>query len=176
VTGDAAPPDDDLVDADLADALADRALGRIVSALAVGALALAVMALLFVLLADGALDERSLPQVLVLGAGWLVGTVAAVAISRLLMSLRSSVRAGRRGLGPQFAAAAVRWADRVVVGVPVLGALAAAVSVWLTTRSAPTRPVATAVLSAAVGLAVVSQLAVLAAVQRVGLRRAAQRR
>lgn len=170
MTGDATPPEAARPDPDLADALADGALGRIVSALAVGALALSVMALLFVLLADGALDERSLPQVLVLGAGWVVGTVAAVAISRLLMSLRSSVRAGHRGRGPESAAAAVRWADRVVVGVPVLGGLAAAVSVWLT------RPVATAVLSAAVGLAVVSQLAVLAAVQRQGLRRAVNRR
>lgn len=157
-------------DIDLADALADRALGRIASALAVGSLAVAVMALLFVLLADGALDERSLPQVLVLGAGWLVGTVAAVAISRLLMSLRSEVDAGRRGHGPEFAAAAVRWADRVVVGAPVLATVAAAVSVSLE------RPVVTAVLSAAVALAVVSQLAVLAAVQRRGLRRAAIRR
>lgn len=165
-----AEPSKPLTDPDLADALADRALGRASSSLAIGAVALALMSLLFLQLAGGEPDARSLPQVVILGIGHLGGLLVAVACFVLLRRLRSAVDAGRSGTGPDAAAEGAAWLGRLVVGVPVT-AVAAAVALLVTMR-----PLATAVLSVAVGLAVVSQLAVLAAVQRSGLRRAAVRR
>ncbi len=159
-----------LSDPELADALADRALSRAGGSLALGSLALAVLSLVFLLLADGALDARSLPQVIVFGIGELGGLAAAGVCFMLLRRLRRQVDAGSLGSGPDAAEVAQVTVGRLVVGLPVMcGAAAVVLAVTL-------RPVATAVLSATVAMAIVSQLAVLAAVQRSGLRRAAIRR
>jgi hypothetical protein len=159
-----------LSDPETADALADRALSRAGASLAVGSLALAVLSLLFLLLADGALDARSLPQVVVFGIGELGGLAVAAVCFTLPRRPRRQVDAGSLGSGPDAADIAQITVGRLVVGLPVVcGAAAVVLAVTL-------RPVSTAVLSAAVAMAIASQLAVLAAVQRSGLRKAAIRR
>jgi hypothetical protein len=154
-------------DAEIADALADRALSRAVSSLAVASFALVVMALLFLVMSGGTLDARSLPQVVLLLTGHLAGVSVAAACLRSLRRLRVQVDDGSAGSGPAAAGAAVPWLSRLVVGVPLLSVVAVVV------LAATVPPLSETVLSGAVGLAVVSQLSVLAAVQRSGLLRAA---
>ena len=148
---------------DLADALAERALARAAGSLAAAAVVLGVLAAVFLVLADGALDVRSLPQVVLLSAGQVVGlALAALALTRL-----RSVRSVPGG-GPSAAAVTAAVLDRVVVAVPVGGAVVAVVLVVVLA------PRTTAALSAVVGLALLAQLSVLAAVLRRPLRRAAR--
>lgn len=152
-------------DPELVDAFADRALGRAANAVALGSAALTVMATLFVVLTGGTPGAGSVPQLVILSAGAVVGLTVSAALLHRLRRLRAEVDAGAVGVGPGAAADGAVWLARLVVVAPVVAALAA-LGVLVSVR-----PFATAVVSCAVGIAVVSQLAVLGAVQRSSLRR-----
>jgi len=148
----------------LSDALAARALARVVTGAAAAGFALGLLALVFVLLADGRLDATSLPQVLVLGTGQVVGLVVASAAATRLRAVRAVP-----GTGPGHASGAARTAGRAVVVASVVGVVLAVGSiVVLTPRSA-------SAFSAVLGLALLSQLALVLHVLRRALVRAARR-
>ncbi|GAB2690594.1 hypothetical protein [Thalassiella azotivora] len=160
-------------DAELLDAWVDRAIGRAATAVAVGTAALAVMAALFVVLADGSLDAGTGPQVWSLTAGVALGLVVGGALHGLLRRLRAATDADRVGIGPTVAASAVTWLNRLVVGAPVVATLGSA-GYLLASGALSGGRTTTVLLSCAVGIAVVAQLGVLGALQRVPLRRAAR--
>ncbi len=145
----------------LADALAARALSRAVSGSATAGLALGVLALVFLVLAHGAAGPTSIPQLLVLGAGWLAGFGTAAALVPRLRATRSAP-----GSGPGHAAGAARVMSRVVIGVPVLGGLLALGCVLLL------EPRSVSGFSAALALALLVQFALVLHVLRRGLVRA----
>lgn len=148
---------------ELADAVAVRALVRCGATLALAAACLAVLALLFLRLSGGEAGSRSLPQLVVFG--W-TGLVCLLGAGGCLLRWRATRRAA--GSGPGHAAAAARLVGRVVVAVPGGSLALAAVGV------AGTTPRSEALLSAVVALAVVAQVALLAVVLRLSLRRAAR--
>ena len=152
-------------DLDLADALAERALGRATSAAAVAGLAMGTLALLFLVMAGGRLDARSLPPLLVLGIGQLAGLVAAAGGVTRLRAVRSVA-----GTGPGHAAGAAGLLRRLLVGTAVLAAVVAAASV------VALRPVVTAAFSALLALALLAQFLIVIFVQRRALLRASVRR
>ena len=149
----------------LADALAARALGRAAAGAATAGCALGVLALAFVLLADGRLDATSLPQLLVLGTGQVVGlVVAASAATRL-----RAVGAAPGGTGPGHASGAAVAVGRAVVVAAVVGAVLGVGSIAaLTPRSA-------SAFSAVLAMALLSQLVLVLHVLRRGLVRASRR-
>ncbi len=148
-------------EAGLGDALAERALSRAVSGSATAGLALGVLALLFLVLAHGAAGPNSIPQLLVLGAGWLAGLGTAAALVPRLRAARSVP-----GSGPGHAAGAARLMARVVIGVPVLAGLLALGCVLLL------EPRSVSGFSAVLSLALLAQFALVLHVLRRGLVRA----
>ncbi len=152
-------------DLDLADALAERSLGRATSAAAVAGLAMGTLAILFLVMARGALDARSIPPLLVLGIGQLAGLVAAGGgVTR-----QRAVRA-EPGTGPGHAAGAANLLRRLLVGTGVLAAAVGLGSVFAL------KPLATAAFSALLALALLAQFLLVLFVQRRALLRAALRR
>lgn len=146
----------------LADALASRALGRLATGSAIAGCALGLLALVFVLLADGRLDATSLPQLLVLGTGQVVGlVVTATAVARL-----RAVRAAP-GTGPGHASGAARTVGRAVVVASVVGVVLAGSSIAALT------PRSVSAFSAVLALALLSQLALVLHALRQALLRAA---
>ena len=152
-------------DLDLADALAERALGRATSAAAVAGLAMGTLALLFLVMAGGTLDARSIPPMLVLAIGQLAGLVAAGAGVTRLRAVRS-----QPGTGPGHAAGAAVVLRRVLVGTSLLALAIAIVSVIVL------RPFVTAAFSALLALAILTQFLLVLFVQRRVLLRASIRR
>jgi hypothetical protein len=152
-------------DLDLADALAERALGRATAAGAVAGLAMGTLALLFVVMAGGDLDERSLPQLLVLGVCQVAGLVTAGRCVARLRAVRSAP-----GTGPGHAAGAAVMLRRLLVGTTALGAALGLLGVIVL------RPIVTAGFSALLAVALLSQFVLVLEVQRRGLLRAAVRR
>lgn len=149
---------------DVADARADRALAQATATSALVGLALGMLAMTFLLIADGELGEQTLPQLLVLGLGQVAGLVAAAACAVRLRAVRSTP-----GSGPGHAAGAAILLRRVIPTVALM-ALATAVACV-----AALSPRATSALSAAVSLALLSQLVLVLHVQRRALDRAARR-
>ena len=148
----------------LADALADRALRRAGTAATIGGFLLGALALIFLVLAQGRLDETSLPQVLLLGTGQLAGLVLGV---RCQLSARAL--SGERGTGQGRALAAAGLLRR---GLLVTGLVAGVVAGW---SLLTLRPFTAAALSVAIGSALLSQFVVLLLAQRRGLLRAGPR-
>ena len=148
----------------LADALAARALGRAAAGGATAGCALGVLALAFVLLADGRLDATSLPQLLVLGTGQVVGLVVAASAATRLRAVGAAP-----GTGPGHASGASRTVGRAVLVGAVVGAVLGVGSiVALTPRS-------TSAFSAVLAMALLSQLVLVLHVLRRGLVRASRR-
>ena len=149
---------------ELADALAERALARAATGAATAGCALGLLALAFVLLAHGRLDATSLPQLLVLGTGQVVGLVVAWSASSRSRAVRASP-----GTGPGHASGAARVLGRAVVVAPAVGAVLAVGSILgLTPRSA-------SAFSAVLALALLTQLALVLHVLRRPLVRASRR-
>lgn len=151
-------------DAGLADALAERALGRATATAALAGLLMGTLALLFLVMAGGTLDARSIPPVLVLGIGQLTGLVAAGAGVTRLRAVRFEP-----GTGPGQAAGAADLLRRLVVGTSVA---AASVGVGCTLTL---RPFATAAFSAVLAFALLTQFLLVLFVQRRVLLRASVR-
>lgn len=148
----------------LADALADRALRRAGTAATVGGFLLGALALVFLVLAQGRLDESSLPQVFILGTGQVAGLVLGAHCQ-----LSARALAAERGAGQQRSLAAAAVVRRTLVTVLLV---AGTVAVWSLVTM---RPFTAAALSVAIGLALLSQFVVLMVVQRRGLLRAGPR-
>lgn len=151
-------------DIELADALAERALGRATAAVAVAGLVMGTLALLFVVMTDGAVDERSLPPLLVLGVGQVAGLVAAGGCATRLRAVRRVP-----GTGPGHAAGAAVLLRQVQLATLALGGLAGLFGV------VALRPIVTAAFSAVLALALLSQFVLVLHTQRRGLLRAARR-
>lgn len=151
-------------DAALGRALALRALVRTVRGCGICALALAALVVAFLSLAGGELTAQSLPQLSLLGLGWLTGSGCA------LTAARTAARLRLRSLDPQPATRDVeRLLSRAAGTLPVVSAgCSAALIAFL-------RPWQTTVLSVVVSLAILSQLVLVLLTLRSGLRRANRR-
>lgn len=157
-TGRPTPPED----VQLADALSFRALQRTATSAAVGGCALLALAVLFLLMTGGVLADTNTAQTLILVGGNL--TALALGAGCQLHARRI---AADPGSGPDRAAAAHRWIGWVFIADLVLAALVTAAT------AVPARPVAPALLSAAIGTALLGQLLIVLSVNRKALRRAA---
>lgn len=145
-------------------ALAHRAVARPMRNIAISGGALGVLALAFIVVADGHLDATSIPQLGILGLGWLTGII----VPSYCVRLQSAVHRGR--LDPFEACARLDGVLRgTAIGLPVCALVLGIAMVALV------EPTSTTVLSVAVSLAIVSQLVAVLVAVRPGVRRAARR-
>ena len=160
---------DEPSEAGLAIALTDRALSRTISGGLVCACAAAALALVFVLVNEGRLDVRALPQVLVLGVANLAGIACSADCLRLQRRLRRlPVTAEDRQVG-EIATSAATFVGRVVLVAPLVAVAVGAGCLALL------RPVVVAALSVTVSLAIAAQAMIVLHVLRRALVRAAWR-
>jgi hypothetical protein len=156
-------------EAGLAVALTDRALSRTIGGGLVCACVTACLALIFVLVNDGRLDVRALPQVLVLGVAHLAGIACAAAGLRLQRRLRRLPSTAEDREAGDIATRAAVFVGRVVLIAPFPAvAIGVGCLLWL-------RPTVVAALSVTVALAIAAQAMIVLHVQRRALVRAAWR-
>lgn len=150
-------------DPGLAAAVAERALARTARGAALGGCALGLLALAFLFIADGTLDARSIPQLLLLGLGQLVGLGAA---GLAVLAIRHC-RVGHDAILQTRQAA-----SRLFRAIQVLTIGSAGIAVGCL---AVLRPFTITALSVVLSLAIVAQLALVLVALRGRLRRAADR-
>lgn len=149
---------------DLGRALALRAIVRAVRGCGICSVALAVLAVAFLGLARGELTAQSLPQVCLLGVGWLYGAGCALTAARAAARLQS------RADQPRAATRSVEvLLGRAVATLPLVALACSALLIALL------HPRQTTVVSVVVSLAILSQLVLVLLTLRGGLRRAGRR-
>ncbi len=156
-------------DSGLALALTDRALSRTISGGLVGACAAAALALVFVLVNEGRLDVRALPQVLILGVANLAGIACSARCLRLQRRIRRLPATAADREAGEIASSAATFVGRVVLVAPLLAVAVGAMCLALL------RPAVVAALSVTVSLAIAAQAMIVLHVLRRALVRAAWR-